>query len=236
MPASNLSNPISVITLDGLSGSGKSTLARLLAERLGWVYLDSGAWYRAATWAILQAGRNASSSSESLAVLSTINLQSHHGGQMSVDGAMLGNELRTPEVDRAVADVADHLAVRAELTTRMRRLLVTPGIAGVVADGRDAGTVIFPKASLKIFVEASLQNRAQRRHQQMQDADVTIDPTEVSVALGERDQRDQARGEFAPRMSDDGVMFENNSIGVEQAVGCLLELVSATIGDQAVRD
>ena len=112
-----------VITLDGLSGSGKSTLARLLANQLGWAYLDSGAWYRALTWAALEREIDVKSAEMVLDLLFNINIDSKKDGAVLVDGAVLTKELRLPEIDIAVSSVADHLSVRGELNEQMRNIL-----------------------------------------------------------------------------------------------------------------
>ena len=236
MPVPNPSNKVPVATLDGLSGSGKSTIAKRLAARLGWVYVDSGAWYRAATWAVLEARAKPQDCQAGLEVLSQRKIKSHINGLVSVDGVELQQELRTPTVDRAVAEVADHLPVRAHLTECMQAMGAHSNVVGVIADGRDAGTVIFPNANLKIFVDASLDTRAARRFEQQQDHDVDISLAEVKAALDRRDQRDQSRGEFAPRLAAGGALFDNNSLSVEQAVGCLLDLINVALESQVANE
>lgn len=213
-----------VIALDGLSGSGKSTLARRLADSLGWAYLDSGAWYRALAWACVRAEADPRSQEAVLDTLSRIEIHGHTDGTVVVDGQPLSQELRTSQIDRAVADVADHPSVRQELVQRMRRLRRHPAARGVVADGRDAATVIFPDADLKVFVQASLEARAERRFRQRLEAGVAVERQEVLEALRDRDARDAARGPYAPHVAPGGLVLENTEVTVEEAVRRLLDL------------
>lgn len=211
-----------VITVDGSSGSGKSTLSRRLAERLGWPFLDSGAWYRALTWACLEAGVDPSDGDAVKRLFFTLDLRSNTDGVVVCDGTPLTGCLRTPRIDQAVSQVADHFPVREALNERMRSMVALHGSTGLVADGRDAGTNIFPDAALKIFVEASLDVRSERRFAQMQADGIEITFPEVHAALAQRDARDAARGDAAPHPTDGSRILNNNERTVEEAVGCLL--------------
>jgi cytidylate kinase len=213
---------VPVVTLDGHSGSGKSTLAKSLAAALGWSYLDSGAWYRALTWAVLEADGETRDAQLVLATLSSIRIESDAHGQVLVDGRLLGDELRSARIDEMVSDVADHVDVRAALNRRMRRMLTEPGVAGLVADGRDAGTVIFPDAALRVFVEVPLEQRAARRHAQNVGKGIDSDLAAILAALAERDARDAARGDAAPQVTQRSRILDNSTQTVEEAVGCLL--------------
>jgi CMP/dCMP kinase len=211
-----------VITLDGLSGSGKSTLARLLAQRLGWAYLDSGGWYRALTWAVLQKHGDPADPRSILTVLSQLKLSCRPDGKVLVDGVVLNQELRTPEIDRAVSLLANHANVRLALNQRMRELRDLPSIEGVVADGRDAGSIIFPDASLKVFVEVDVEVRARRRFEQQKQAGLLVDFASTLAALRDRDQCDQARGDAAPQIHDGDRVLNNETVTVEEAIRRLL--------------
>ena len=211
-----------VITLDGLSGSGKSTLARLLANQLGWIYLDSGAWYRALTWVALKREIDVKSTEEVLELLLNINIDSTIDGSVVVDGIVLGEELRSPKIDKAVSSVADHVPVRKELNRQMRKILAREGTKGIVADGRDVGSVVFPNSPLKVFVEAPLEERARRRFVQHQTRGLDVSFTDVFNALQTRDVRDSQRGEAAPQAQPSSYLLENQNNSVEQAVGRLL--------------
>lgn len=218
------------MTLDGLSGSGKSTLARELARTLGWAYLDSGAWYRALTWAVLREGQNPAEAAAVLTVLSRLSLTSTSNGEVVVDGVAPGLDLRTPAIDAAVSDVADPPAVRAALTARMRGLRDQAEVMGVVADGRDAGSVIFPDACLKVFVDVSLEVRAQRRAAQQSKAGIDSDLTRARAALAERDARDAQRGEAAPQIHAGDEVLQNDQLTVQEAIRRLLAWTHAACG------
>ena len=220
------SEPVPVIALDGLSGSGKSTLARRLAGRLGWSYLDSGAWYRALTWAALERGVDPDAGPPVLELLSRIDIHSRADGAVVVDGRELHEEIRGPRIDAAVSDVADHPAVRAALNERMRGLRGRPGVAGVVADGRDAGTVIVPDADLKVFIDAEFDVRVERRFRQRLETHSESQLAAVRRALQERDERDAARGDSAPRRLADGLVIDNSRLSVEEAIRRLLDLAA----------
>lgn len=229
---------IPILTLDGWSGSGKSTLARTLAGRLGWTYLDSGAWYRALAWAVLREGARLDDEKAILDLLFRIQLSGLPDGQVRVNDDAPGTQLRTPEVDRAVSQVADHPRVRAALNERMRAVALPPGAAvvsgtkpvtGLVVDGRDAGSVIFPEARLKVFVEASLDERARRRSAQQPGQDFVT----VRALIQDRDRRDGTRGASAPSPATAGRVLLNESFTVEEAVGRLLAWARETWPEQA---
>jgi cytidylate kinase len=229
MSSENPSNQCPVITLDGLSGSGKSTLARKLAGELGWAYLDSGAWYRALTWAVLRASVDPTDSQAVLQVLSRLAISSQSDGQVLIDDLVLGKQLRTPMIDAAVSDVADPAEIRLALNQRMRGLRLNPKVTGIVADGRDAGAVIFPDASLKVYVDVSLEVRAQRRFEQMQAAGIEQTADAIHSALSDRDLRDCRRGEAAPQIHAGDRVLQNSDIPVEVAIRRLLEWAQALI-------
>lgn len=211
-----------VVTLDGHSGSGKSTLAKRLASKLGWSYLDSGAWYRALTWAVSEAEKDTCDPQVVLHTLSSIRIESDIHGHVLIDGVLLGDELRTATMDRLVSNVADHTAVREALNLRMRQMLKIPGVLGLVADGRDAGTIIFPDATLQVFVEVPLEVRAARRHAQNESKGIDSNLSEITAALTDRDARDAARGDAAPQVTKRSRLLNNSTQTVEEAIGCLL--------------
>jgi len=210
------------VTLDGHSGSGKSTLARELARALSWVYLDSGAWYRGLTWAVVDSALDPRNSAAVLTALSQLHFEGLADGQLAIDGRTLGDEIRTPEIDQAVSEVADHSTVRHALTERMRGVRTQAGAAGVVADGRDAGSIIFPDACLKVFVQTSLEVRAQRRFAQQQAAGMQTTYETVLSALSDRDHRDSLRGEAAPTLHEGDQVLVNDNLSVEEAIQRLL--------------
>ena len=195
-----------------------------------WAYLDSGAWYRALTWATLREGADPTDPRQVLDVLSRLTLSSTPTGEVIVDDLRPGQELRTPAIDAKVSEVADQPEVRAALTERMQQLREQAGVHGVVADGRDAGAVIFPDAALKIFVEVSLEVRAARRNAQQQAAGLQTTLEEARAALAARDARDAARGEAAPQIHPGDQVLQNDNFSVEEAIRRLLAWTQATYG------
>jgi cytidylate kinase len=179
------------------------------------------------TWATLEAGAATTSVADVLHTLSQIDITCQTDGTVLIDGRALVDEIRTPLIDTEVSNVADHQDVRKALTLRMRDLRARPEIMGVVADGRDAGSVIFPDAVLKVFVDVSLEVRAQRRFDQQSAVHSSITLPQVHDALAERDRRDACRGEAAPRVLPDSRVLDNSSNTPEEAVGRLLEWVQA---------
>jgi len=218
-----------VVTLDGPSGSGKSTLARQLACELGWHYVDSGAWYRAVTWAVLESDASAAQEAKALQLLSQNSFQCQPNGLIAFHGKVLGPELRSGEIDHTVSDLADFVTVRTAINETIRQQLQAPQVEGVVADGRDAGSVIFPHAQLKVYVDVPLETRARRRHQQNLDSDIASDHAAILQSLKDRDSRDALRGKSAPAIQADSRVLDNQNYTIEQAVGCLLEWVKALL-------
>ncbi len=232
MPGEDPSPRARVVTLDGLSGSGKSTLARRLAAALGWTFVDSGAWYRALTFAVLEAEEDPRNADSVLSVLSQLDLAGQADGTVCLDGRALGAELRTARIDAAVSDVADHPSVRQALNQRLRSLRNSAQHPGLVADGRDAGSVIYPEASLKVFVDVSLEERARRRHQQALAIGQERAFADVLAGLRERDQRESERGAAAPRAHQGDRVLDNEKPSVEEAIRRLLDWVKS-LGTQS---
>lgn len=148
-----------VVAIDGPVGSGKSTVAQAVAERLGLPYLESGAMYRVVAWAAVRRGID-TAAADALAALAA-ELKMEIGERVTVDGADVTNELRSPEVGRAVSAVAATEGVRTELVRRQREWVEAHG--GAVVEGRDIGSVVFPEAAVKVFLTASAAERARRR-------------------------------------------------------------------------
>ncbi|MEM6785022.1 MAG: (d)CMP kinase [Bacteroidota bacterium] len=232
-----------IVAIDGPAGSGKSTTARLVARRLGWLYLDTGAMYRAVGLAFLRA--KASYNEEGTAeVLPGLDLRVNpdddrmrvHLRQEDVTGA-----IRTPEVGEAASRVSSLPQVRAALLDVQRetaRRLVAEG-GGVVLDGRDIGTVVFPDADLKVFMEADLDARAGRRHSELVakcDAHGRTPPTfaVVRAEIAERDARDRRRTHAPLRRADDAVALDTTTQSIDQQVEHVLHLIAERGGPSVI--
>jgi cytidylate kinase len=218
------------MTIDGPSGSGKGTVARAAAKALGWGLLDSGALYRL----VALAGRRAAISLENgpglakLAMNFDIRFGSDPAGEELVwlDGDEVTRDIRTEMAGNDASKVAALPLVRAALLERQRRFAVAPGL---VADGRDMGTVVFPQAPIKIFLTASPEERAQRRYKQLKQKGVTANLAALSREIAERDQRDSTRAISPLVASDDAVSLDTTGMTVDDVIGRVLQIAHGRI-------
>ena len=221
---------VPVITIDGPSGSGKGTISRAVAKRLGWALLDSGALYRL----VALAARRASVSLEdaerlgSLAEGFNIRFGSNESGEEVVwlDEEDVTRAIRTEGAGNDASKVAALAPVRAALLERQRRFAVPPGL---VADGRDMGTVVFPLAKVKIFLTASPAERALRRHKQLKEKGVTANLAALSLEIAERDERDSTRSASPLVASADATMLDTTGMSVDDVVERVLRIARALI-------
>jgi len=214
---------IPVIAIDGPSASGKGTVAQLVAAQLGFHYLDSGALYRIVAFATQQkniAWDDAEAVSECAKSL-TIKFV---GDQVFLNKQDISSEIRTEAMGKGASQVAIHATLRAALVDMQHAFCKAPGL---VADGRDMGTVIFPNAQLKIFLTASTETRAQRRYQQLLSKGQAADYHHILQDLNERDARDKGRASAPLIMADDAILLETDSLGILQAVNKVLYGFSA---------
>jgi CMP/dCMP kinase len=219
------SSEIPVLTIDGPSGSGKGTVSRAAARALGWGLLDSGALYRL----VALAGRQAGVALDDAAALSDIAQQfdiqfgSGPSGEeiVRLGGQEVTRAIRTEEAGNDASKVAALPAVRAALLERQRRFAVPPGL---VADGRDMGAVVFPDAKVKIFLTASLEERARRRHNQLKEKGVTANLAALSLEIAERDLRDRTRAASPLVVSADAVLLDTTGMSVDAVIRRVLEI------------
>jgi CMP/dCMP kinase len=213
------------MTIDGPSGSGKGTVSRAAARALGWALLDSGALYRLVALAARQAAHSLDDGPAVARLAADIDIR--FGSSDSdeeivwLDGKDVTGAIRTEEAGNDASKVAGLPAVRAALLERQRRFAVPPGL---VADGRDMGTVVFPEAEVKIFLTASAAERAARRHKQLKEKGVAATLAALSLEIAERDQRDMNRA-IAPLVaSADAVLLDTTGMSVDAVVGRVLEV------------
>jgi CMP/dCMP kinase len=205
-----------IITIDGPVGSGKSTVARRVADLMNYVYLDSGAMYRGVAWKALR-DRVPLDSEERLAALARatrIDLISSDGGfRVLVDGTEVTGQIRSPAVAQAASKVAVVAGVRSVLVAEQRR---AAGNGGVVMEGRDIGTVVLPDADLKIFLDASMEVRAERRRLEHAQKGELLDFSDVLEEVRQRDKRDRERAVSPLRRADDAVLVDNTAMSAEE--------------------
>jgi len=204
-----------VIAIDGPAGSGKSTVGRSLAQRLGLSYLDTGAMYRAVTFAALRSGVDPSDAGDVAALAQRLEIVVDDAG-VRVDGVDATIEIRGPEVTRAVSLVAANPRVREELVRRQREWTVAHG--GGVLEGRDIGTVVFPDADLKVYLTAAPEVRAARRSTEVTDLDYEV----VAADLARRDALDQGREASPLTQADDALVVDTSDLTVDEIVEALL--------------
>ena len=208
-----------IVAIDGPAGAGKSTVGRAVAERLGLEYLDTGAMYRAVTFAALRRGIDPADEADVAALAGTVQM-AIEASAVVVDGVDATVEIRGREVTAAVSAVASNAQVRSEQVTRQRESVHEH--AGGVVEGRDIGSVVFPDATLKLFVTASPRVRAQRRV-----AELGGDVAEVEASIIERDRKDSTRTESPLTETDDAVTVDTTGMSIEDVVDHILGLMPA---------
>ena len=217
-----MSRPI--VAIDGPSGAGKSTVAKGVAERLGYLYIDTGAMYRAIAWKILQSGISISDEQAVIAqamrtevTLATIDDEQH----VYLDGEDVSQAIRTPEATRASSPVSAIPAVRKRLVD-LQRKMASDG--GIVMEGRDIGTVVFPNAEVKIFLTASAEERARRRVEQMRAMGMEADVEKVALEMRERDLRDSSRATAPLVKAADAVLVDTDGLTIEQVIDKIVSI------------
>ena len=203
-----------VIAIDGPTASGKGTIAQRVAEQLAFHYLDSGALYRLLAWEALRDGVEPDNAS-GLAKLAVALRPRFGGGRIELDGCDVTDAIRTEEVSRMASQVAIHPAVRSALLELQRRSRLAPGL---VADGRDMGTVVFPDAALKVFLTANVAARATRRHKQLMEKGISTNISDLSRDLEARDKRDTERSTAPLRPAEDAYQLDSSGLTIDEVV------------------
>ncbi len=219
-----------VIAIDGPAASGKSTTAKLVAQRLGYLYIDTGAMYRAMALKALQNGITLSDS-EAVAKLvesTTIEQKSGPEGiQTFLDGRDVSHDIRTPEVSLAASDISAISTVRKRLV-KLQQEMGRQG--GVVMEGRDITTVVFPDADIKVFMKAGISQRAQRRMEELKAKGAECSLEDIEKQIAERDAQDSQRADSPLTCTSDSLVIDTSALSIEQQVEQVLEAVRQKAG------
>lgn len=215
---------IPVIAIDGPSASGKGTVAQLVAKELGFYYLDSGALYRIVALAGKQAGTSWQDEAALAALAATLDIR-FEDGEIFLNGEQVSDAVRSEEMSRGASEVAVHPLVRRALFEVQRAFCKAPGL---VADGRDMGSVVFPEAKTKVFLTASAQVRAERRYKQLIGKGNHANLAQILTDIEARDARDMQRSAAPLRQCDDASLLDTSDLTIAQAVNTVLQRYSKT--------
>jgi cytidylate kinase len=215
--AANSSVP--VIAIDGPTASGKGTVAQRVAAALGFHYLDSGALYRLVALLALERGI-AADDADRLAQLAATMRPRFAGGRIELDGRDVTDAIRTEEVSAMASRIAVHAPVRAALLETQRSFRQPPGL---VADGRDMGTVVFPDARLKVYLTASVEERARRRYKQLIEKGIPANIATLSQELRARDERDSKRSASPLKPAEDAYQLDSSALSIDEVVARILD-------------
>jgi cytidylate kinase len=215
------------IAIDGPAGAGKSTIARRVAEALGFVYVDTGAMYRAVTWRVLQQGISPTDTERVADIARNLRLELRpgpEGQQVFANGEEVTGYIRTPEVNANVSDVAKIREVREQLVKKQKEMTAAKG---VVMDGRDIGTHVLPDAEVKVFLTASPRVRAERRFLELKDSQPELTVEQLEQDIARRDRIDEER-EVSPLVrAPDAVLIDSTNMTIPEVVERILELCKA---------
>lgn len=216
-----------IISIDGPVGAGKSTVARILAKKLGYQYVDSGAMYRAVAYAALRQGIDLDDESALSSLIDRVEIEfGEERGKMRTYlwGQDISDEIRSPQASQASSRISVLREVRRRLVG-LQREMGKKSEDGVIMEGRDIGTVVFPDADIKFFLDGSLEERARRRYQELENAGIHTDLRETLREIGIRDERDRKR-ELSPlRPAGDCIVIDSTNIEVDQVVHLMLEKI-----------
>ena len=228
-----------IIAIDGPAGAGKSTVSRLIADYLGLLYLDTGAMYRAVAWLVLQSGLEVNDEPGIATLVSQAQIkliapqQSDSPIQVQINGQDVTKEIRTPEVTAQVSAVAKLAAVRQALVEQQRSWGQQ---GGIVADGRDIGTHVFPDAELKIFLTASATERARRRQQDLlKQGETNVSLEELEQSIKQRDHQDSTR-QIAPlRKAESAIEIYTDGLSIDQVVEEIIKLYHGCLAEATIK-
>jgi cytidylate kinase len=216
--------PIPVLTIDGPSGAGKGTVSRLIAKKLGWNYLDSGSIYRSLAIALQKRSVDLADVSEIVKVAKVMTLEFQCGDDLIVklDGEDITNQLGLESTGNIASQIAALPDVRGVLLQKQQDFRQAPGL---VADGRDMGTVVFPDAENKVFLTASAVKRAERRYKQLIEKEIDVSLTQIITEIKARDRRDMERKAAPLVMASDSLCIDSSDMTIDAVVEEILNLI-----------
>jgi cytidylate kinase len=204
-----------IIAVDGPAGAGKSTVSKIVAKKLGYTYIDTGAMYRAV------ALKSSCSCEDLVDIIEDINIELDEMARVFLDGVEVTKEIRTPEISKLASDVSKFPFVRKKLTELQRQMSER---GAVIMDGRDIGTQVLPNADLKIFLTASLDERARRRFEELQAKGQIVNLEAIKKEIALRDKQDSER-EFAPlKQAEDAILIDSTNLTIDEVAGKILTL------------
>ena len=210
------------MAIDGPAGAGKSTVAKAVAKRLGYRYMDTGAMYRAVAWKVMRRGADPDDESALGRILESTEVDLGADHSVMLDGVDVSGAIRTPEVGQMASRVSGLPVVRRRMADLQRAM----GRSGcVVAEGRDMGTVVFPDAEVKVYLDASPETRARRRFRELAGRDSALTLEETLADVTRRDRRDKERAVAPLRKADDAVLIDSTTLSVDAVIEKILEEV-----------
>lgn len=214
-----------VIAIDGPAGAGKSTLAKRAAEKLGYVYIDTGAMYRSVAWKVLQEYRDGKFTDADIAAVAdnlTVTLSYENGSQrIAVDGTDVSEAIRTPEVTAIVSQVAAICSVRRKMVVLQQKMASN---GGVIMDGRDIASKVLPNADVKIFLTASIEERANRRYKEMKEKGFEVDLAKLRDEIAARDKADSEREESPLVRVPEAILLDTTNMNLDEAEAAIIRL------------
>ncbi|NVK57938.1 MAG: (d)CMP kinase [Alteromonadaceae bacterium] len=222
-------HPTPVITVDGPSGAGKGTLSALIAEKLGWHLLDSGAIYRVLAVAAMHHDLPVDDEASIVPLASGLDVSFEtniDSRRVVLEGEDVTDDIRTEEVGAAASQIASLARVREALLRRQRAFQQSPGL---IADGRDMGTVVFPDANIKLFLTASAEARAERRYRQLKDKGLDVNIARLLTDIKARDDRDANRSVAPLVPAEDAVMIDSTDLDINQVFDSAMEIINSRL-------
>ncbi|MCE5198880.1 MAG: (d)CMP kinase [Armatimonadota bacterium] len=220
-----------IIAIDGPAGAGKSTIAQMVADRLGYLYIDTGAMYRAVALMVIREGIPLSEHGKIAALTSRLDIKFEFVDGIQhifADGEDVSDAIRSPEATRLSSPVSAIQGVRKRLVELQRRMGEE---GGVVMEGRDIATVVFPNAEVKVFLTASVTERARRRAEQMHQMGIEADVNQIAEEIRERDLRDSSRQHAPLRMAQGATLLETDNMTIEQVVDAVIAIHNEKTAD-----